>query len=71
MDTAELHSIQGTKVTDAERAAAIRAELRPVLDQVCEIITRARRDGINVGFNLGPDQFGIQRVQMLDLFKSI
>lgn len=67
----ELHSIAGSKITDEEKAVKIRAELRPVLEEACDIITRARREGINVGFNLGPDQFGIQRVMALDLFKAI
>jgi hypothetical protein len=67
----ELHSIQGSKITDAERAKQIRAELVPALEAVCEIITRARREGINVQFQLGPDGYGQQKIGMLDLFKAI
>lgn len=71
MAEADLVSIPGGKMTDEERGAMIRAELRPVLEQACDIITKARRDGINIGFNLGPDQFGVQRITSLDLFKAI
>lgn len=71
MDSAELHSIQGSKIPDAERAEKIRTELRPVLEEACRIITAARRDGMNIGFNLMPDQYGVQRVGNIDVFKGL
>lgn len=70
-DSAELHSIQGSKITDEERSAKIRAELRPVLEKACEIITSARREGLNIGFNLMADAYGVQRVGNIDIFKGL
>ncbi len=65
----ELASINPKK-SDTELAAAYRAELRPVLEQACEIITRAMRDGLQIGFNLGND--GIQqRVMSLTINKPL
>lgn len=47
--------------TDAEKAKAYRAELGPVLEQVAEMVNRAARDGLVLGFNMTRDQFGIMR----------
>ena len=58
-------------VTDAQKAIDFRAEIMPLLEQACQIITRARREGLTIGFSLGPDQNGIQRVQMFDITKSL
>lgn len=63
--------IHNPVATDAQRASDIRAKLRPLLEQVCEIIGAARRDGLAVGFNLQPDQYGIQRVVTLDVSKPL
>lgn len=58
-------------MTDADKAADVRAKLRPLLDKVCEIITQARRDNLVVTFNLGPDQYGRQQVGTLDILKPL
>ena len=57
--------------TDAERAADLRNKLRPILEQACEIITAARRDGLIISFNLSPDQYGVTRVMALDVVKPL
>lgn len=76
-DAAEpLHIIPGgatfaPKISDKDRAEQLRAQLRPLLDQACELITTARREGLVITFNLGPDQYGIQRVAALDILKPL
>ena len=57
--------------TESDRAQDYRNELRPLLEQACEIITRARREGMIIGFNLAPDAFGIQRVGNIDVTKPL
>lgn len=49
-----------TGKTDAQRAEEYRAELLPLLQQVCEVLDRSRRDGLVVSFSLAPDQYGRQ-----------
>lgn len=71
MAETELHAIQGSKITDEERGKKIRAEIIPALEAVCDVITRARRDGVNVNFQLVVDGYGQQKIGMLDLFKAI
>lgn len=44
--------------TDAEKAESYRKEVRALLDQVCVLRDRARKDGLLIGFNIGWDQYG-------------
>lgn len=58
--------------TDAEKAAAYRAEMLPVLKQVCDIIQRARFDGLIIGWdNIGIDQFGRTVVPPINVTKPL
>lgn len=58
--------------TDAEKAAAYRAEMQPVLEKVCDIIQRARSDGLVVGWdNIGIDQFGRTVVPHINVTKPL
>jgi len=57
--------------SDADKAADYRARIRPLLEQACEIISEARRNGLGIGFNLAPDQFGIQRVGDISVTKPL
>lgn len=59
------------KLSDKDRAEQLRTQLRPLLDQACDLITQARREGLVITFNLGPDQYGIQRVAALDILKPL
>ena len=43
---------------DSEVAAELRAELMPILKQVCDILDRARASGLNIGYSITPDQYG-------------
>ena len=45
-------------LTDAEKAEVYRAELKPLLDQICALFDRARKDGLVVNFNISPDAYG-------------
>lgn len=47
-----------TRKTDADLAIELRAEMRPHLDELCKIITRASQMGLMVNFAIGKDQFG-------------
>lgn len=57
--------------TDAQKAEDYRARLKPVLEQAASLITEARREGLIIGFNLMPDQFGIQRVGEISVTKPL
>lgn len=59
------------KPTDKERAEQLRGQLRPLLEQACDLITGARREGLVITFGLGPDQYGIQRVTSLDILRPL
>jgi hypothetical protein len=67
-----IHDLSSSrKPSDAERAAELRNELRPHLDTVCEIITKARREGLMVSFNMTADQFGIMRPGNIDVTRPL
>jgi hypothetical protein len=57
--------------TDAERAKQARDNLRPLLEQVCEMLQEIKKGGIIATFNLSPDQFGNYRVQQIDVTKPL
>lgn len=58
--------------TDTDKAAAYRAEMQPVLEQVCDIIQRARQDGLVVGWDsIGMDQFGRTIVPRINVTKPL
>lgn len=69
----ELKTVSGfaPPPTDAEKAKKYRDEVRPILDQVCALIDTARRDGLEISFGLGPNQFGKQVVQNLGVVKPL
>jgi len=57
--------------TDAMRAADIRAELSPLFDQVCDVLNRAKRDGLVVNFQMGADAYGRYRLQDLTVVRPL
>lgn len=60
-----------TTKSDADKAKSYRDQIRPLLEQACEIITAARRDGLVIGFALAPDQGRTQRVGNIDISKPL
>jgi hypothetical protein len=44
--------------TDAVIAAELRAEIGPLLDQICVIMSKARIEGYEVTWAIMPDSFG-------------
>lgn len=57
--------------TDIAIAASIRADLVPLLEQVCAILNRAKHHGLNVGFNCNPDNYGRHRPSSIDVAKPL
>jgi hypothetical protein len=57
--------------TDAALAAEVRAELPPLLEQVCAVINRARAHGLIVGFNCNVDQYGRHRPSAIDVTRPL
>lgn len=57
--------------TDAGRAAAIRSELSPLLEQVCALLNKSRSEGLNVNFNISYDPYGKQRVMAIDVMRLL
>ena len=44
--------------TDAVIALEIRDQLSPLLDQVCDVMSKAKADGMMVAWSIQPDSFG-------------
>jgi hypothetical protein len=44
--------------TDAVVASELRAQISPLLDQLCKIMSQARADGYEVAWSILPDSFG-------------
>ena len=57
--------------SDADLATEYRAELAPILEQVCDIFSRARKDGIILNFNISADQYGRMRVNEVSAVKPL
>ena len=57
--------------SDADKAAAYRAEITPLLERVVEVVARAKKDGLNIGFNISPDQYGRPKIQTIDVVKPL
>ncbi len=57
--------------TDAEKAAAYRIEVAAHLAVVCEVLNRARKDGLVVSFQIGPDPYGNSSVQSIGVVKPL
>ena len=58
--------------TDAVAAKSIRDELMPLLESVCEIMARAKADGLMVSWTLQPDSFGRKfRVTEISIVKPL
>lgn len=68
--SADLASINPTK-TDAEKAEAYRKEMGEVLKPVCDVLERSRKDGLIVGWNLAPDEFGRYRAPFISITKPL
>ncbi len=44
--------------SDAVLADEFRKELTPAMDKAAEIIDRAKKSGLSITFNIGPDNYG-------------
>jgi hypothetical protein len=57
--------------TDQEKAAIYRSEALPLLEAICSLRDRARKDGLIIGFSLAWDQFGRSVVSDLNIVKPL
>lgn len=57
--------------TDKQKADDYRAQIIAALGDACEIMNKARADGMVISFNLGPDQYGRTSVQNLGVVKPL
>ena len=60
-----------TRPSEKEIAEGLRAELRPVLEAAAAIQQRARAHGLEVGWNIGTDQFGRIQVGPISVTKPL
>lgn len=58
-------------MTDEEKAARIREQIKGPLEVLCNILTEARKEKIEVGFNIATDPTGRSFVQILKLTKEL
>ncbi len=64
-------SVVDTGKPDAVVAKELRDRATPLLEQVCELMNDARRQGLTLNFQLGTDGFGRSRVASLDIVKPL
>jgi hypothetical protein len=57
--------------SDADRAEEIRTAMRPHLEALAKILTGAARSGLQVNWNLVPDQTGRWSVQQITVVKPL
>lgn len=57
--------------TEKQKADDYRTQIVAALADACEIMNRARADGLVISFNLGPDQYGRTSVQNLGVVKPL
>lgn len=70
MQMSEVAQLVPTK-SDAETAAEIRKDLRPLLEQVANIMADARRKGLTVGWAIAFDQHGRPQINSIDVTKPL
>ena len=56
---------------DTEAAADARAKLTPLLEQVAAIMNDIERDGLRIGWQIGRDSFGRQRLLTIDVSRPL
>lgn len=70
-DRTGIHSIPLGK-SEAEKAAEYLEEAKARLAPVIDLINAARRDGMNIGFQIGPpDGFNRQSLVLLEITKKL
>jgi hypothetical protein len=57
--------------SDAERAEEIRTAMRPHLEALAQIMTRASRDGMQANWNMAADQTGRWSLQQITVVKPL
>lgn len=65
-----LHAVQ-TGPTDAQLAEQYRQEIRAKLQVVCDVLTRANRDKLDIVWAIGTDAFGQAIIQVLKISKVL
>lgn len=63
-----LSQISGTNYATA--AAQIRKSIEAALQEVIGLMDQANADGFQVGFGLGRDNFGRNRINQIDIFRT-
>lgn len=56
---------------DAEKAAEYRDQTAKLLVPLCEVINQAKRDGLEINFQLQPDAMGRSFVGLLKITKEL
>lgn len=56
---------------DQQLANEYRSELLPLLEKIADIFNRARSNGLNPSFNIGPDNFGRSVVKEIGIVKPL
>ena len=57
--------------TDADLAAELRAEMSPILGEVCKVLDKARAAGMKIDFMIQPDQFGRHVLPHVQITKAL
>jgi hypothetical protein len=57
--------------TDVEKAVRFKKELGESVEKICEIITRAKRDGIVLSFSTQQDALGKTFIAALNAFREL
>lgn len=59
------------KLSDLEVAAGYRQRLQPLLQQACDVLNEARREGLEVAFQVGQNQLGQQQVVNIVIYRPL
>ncbi len=57
--------------TDQEKAAKLKTEIASALGQICEVMTRAKKEGIIIAFQIQTDALGHSFVANLTASKEL
>lgn len=65
-----MEPVQLNSKNDFEKASDYRAEIMPLLDQVCAVLNRSKQDGLIINVSLPNDVFG-RYIPQISIVKPI
>lgn len=57
--------------TDVDKAREYKEQLAELAKPICELLTKAKKEGINISYNLSPDAIGNYFISQLSATKEL